>query len=202
VSLKKLWVLGDSGLAREVEMTARAIDPRGERWLGISRVDRSEEADLLSEGGDLVMGIAAPHIRARVAARLGGRDGISWPVLVHPWADVEPTVALAAGVVVASGSIVTVDVEISAWSMLNLSVTVGHDARIGQFCMINPQAVISGNVSIEDEVLIGAGAVILEGRRVGNGATIGAGALVATDVEPGSTVVGAPARPIRRSELD
>jgi sugar O-acyltransferase (sialic acid O-acetyltransferase NeuD family) len=200
VRLKKLWVLGDSGLAREVEMTARAIDPYSERWPGIIRVDRSGEADLCVEGGDLVMGMGAPHLRAQVAARLSHRDALDWPVLVHPRADVGPEVALGAGVVVASGSIITVDVEISAWSMLNLGVTVGHNVRIGQYCMINPQAIISGNVVIEDAVLTGAGAVVLEGRRVGKGATIGAGALVAADVEPGSTVVGAPARPIRRSE--
>lgn len=198
--LKKLWVLGNSGHAREVEMAARAIDPRGERWLGIIRVDISEEAGLCNEGGDLVMGMGSPHIRTQVAARLGGRDALNWPVLVHPRADVGPKVTLASGVVVASGSIVTVDVEISAWSMLNTSVTVGHDARIGQFCMINPQAAISGNVVIEDAVLVGAGAVVLEGRHVGKGATIGAGAVVATDVEPGSTVVGVPARPILRSK--
>lgn len=196
---KKLWVLGDSGHAREVEMAARAIDPRGERWLDIIRVDRSDEADLHGESGDLVMGMASPSIRAQVAARLGGHYKLDWPVLVHPRADVGPKVRLAPGVVIASGSIVTVDVEISAWSMLNTNVTVGHDARIGQFCMINPQAALSGNVIIEDEVLVGAGAVVLEGRRLGKGSTIGAGAVVTTDVDPGSTVVGVPARQILRS---
>jgi hypothetical protein len=154
--MKKLWVLGDSGHAREVEMAARAIDPRGERWSDIVRVDRSEEAGLHSEGGDLVLGMGSPRIRAQVAARLGRREALDWPVLVHPRADIGPKVGLAAGVVLASGSIVTVDVEIAAWSMLNNAVTVGHDVRIGQFCMINPQAAISGNVAIEDTPLWGS----------------------------------------------
>jgi sugar O-acyltransferase (sialic acid O-acetyltransferase NeuD family) len=200
VSRRKLWVLGGSGHAREVEMAARAIDARGQRWLDVVRVDKSQEATLLSEGGDVVLGMGSPPLRAQAVARLGRRTDLDWPVLVHPRADVGSRVTLDVGVVVASGSILTVDVELGAWSMLNTSVTVGHDARIGQFCMVNPQAAISGNVAIEDEVLVGAGAVILEGRRVGMGATVGAGAVVAADVEPGSTVVGIPARPIVRSE--
>jgi sugar O-acyltransferase (sialic acid O-acetyltransferase NeuD family) len=200
VELRKLWVLGDSGLAREVEMVARAIDLPCDRWQAVIRVGPSEEGPLRTQGGDVVMGMGSPQIRAEVAARLGGSQSLNWPVLVHPRADVGPRVTMAAGVVVASGSIVTVDVEISAWSMLNINVTVGHDARIGQCCIVNPMAAVSGRVVLEDEVLVGAGAVILEGRRVGKGATVGAGAVVTTDVDPGTTVVGVPARPLIRSD--
>jgi sugar O-acyltransferase (sialic acid O-acetyltransferase NeuD family) len=200
VSRRVLCVLGDSGHAREVEAVARAIDPLGERWHDVVRVDRSEEASLLGEGDEAVLGMGSPPLRTRVVERLALQADLDWPILVHPRADVGPRVTLAPGVVVASGSIVTVDVKLGAWSMLNTSVTVGHDSGIGQFCMVNPQAAIAGNVTIEDGVLVGAGSLVLEGRRIGKGATIGAGAVVATDVEPGSTVVGVPARPIVRRE--
>jgi UDP-2-acetamido-3-amino-2,3-dideoxy-glucuronate N-acetyltransferase len=45
---------------------------------------------------------------------------------------------------------------------------------------------------------IGAGAVILPGVTIGENAMVGAGAVVTRDVEAGATVVGNPARPIRR----
>jgi serine O-acetyltransferase len=54
-------------------------------------------------------------------------------------------------------------------------------------------------IVIGDDVEIGAGALIVAkhdaGLVVGAGAKVGAGAVVTRDVEPGSRVVGAPARP-------
>ena len=49
---------------------------------------------------------------------------------------------------------------------------------------------------VERGATIGSGATILGGVRIGCDSTVGAGAVVTKDVEPGSTVVGNPARPI------
>ncbi len=51
---------------------------------------------------------------------------------------------------------------------------------------------------VESDASIGAGAIILPGVRIGMGAIIGAGAVVTRDVEPYTTVVGNPARPINK----
>ncbi len=45
---------------------------------------------------------------------------------------------------------------------------------------------------------IGANATIVCGVTIGEGATVGAGAVVTKDVPPGESVVGNPARPIKR----
>lgn len=50
---------------------------------------------------------------------------------------------------------------------------------------------------IGDNVFIGAGARVLGGITIGDGAVIGANAVVITDVPPGATVVGIPARVVR-----
>jgi len=51
--------------------------------------------------------------------------------------------------------------------------------------------------TIGDEVFVGTGARILGGITLGRGAVVGANAVVVHDVEPGVTVVGIPARPVR-----
>ncbi len=47
-------------------------------------------------------------------------------------------------------------------------------------------------------VILGAGAKILGDIVVGDGARVGANAVVVSDVQPGQTVVGIPARPVER----
>jgi len=53
---------------------------------------------------------------------------------------------------------------------------------------------------VESEAVIGANCTILSGVHIGERAVVGAGAVVTKDVPPGTTVVGNPARTIRRGE--
>ena len=52
---------------------------------------------------------------------------------------------------------------------------------------------------VRKRAAIGTGVVILPGVTIGEGAIVGAGAVVTKDVAPGVTVVGNPARPLRKS---
>lgn len=53
-------------------------------------------------------------------------------------------------------------------------------------------------VIIEDDVSIGANATILPGVRLGQGCVVGAGAVVTKDVPSGLTVVGNPAKELKK----
>jgi len=54
--------------------------------------------------------------------------------------------------------------------------------------------IVSRAVTIEDDVWIGISAIVLKGVTIGRGARIGAGAVVTSDVPPGASVSGNPAR--------
>lgn len=57
---------------------------------------------------------------------------------------------------------------------------------------------IAHPVTLGNDVWIGGKAIILAGVTIGDGAIIGAGAVVTRDVAAGATVVGNPARPVKR----
>lgn len=83
------------------------------------------------------------------------------------------------------------NVILSAGCML---VDAGLDPRPGD--NNHPRSYRDGGVTIGDGAWIGAGAIILPGVTIGAGAVVGAGSVVTSDVAPGTTVVGNPARPI------
>ena len=84
-------------------------------------------------------------------------------------------------------------------------VTIGSDARIHQGVTLagdpgrgSTNAVFGWPV-LGDRVTVGADAIVMGPVHVGDGAVIGAKSLVIHDVPAGATVVGSPARVIRRA---
>lgn len=55
--------------------------------------------------------------------------------------------------------------------------------------------------AIEDGAMLGANVTLLPGVKIGKKAIVGAGAVVTKDVEPGSVMMGVPAREARKVEL-
>jgi serine O-acetyltransferase len=74
------------------------------------------------------------------------------------------------------------------------NVYIEHQVTIGETVRGTPSPIIGNNV------FIGAGAKIIGPVTIGDGARVGANAVVAHDVEPYTTVIGIPARVVRRRE--
>lgn len=129
---------------------------------------------------EYLCGVNDPWIRASIVQNhpeLSWKDGGRW---IHRAAMIGP------------------GCEIGEHSHINAGAFLTRTV-IGQFCTISPNATICGDVNIGDFVQIGANATILNLLTIGEGAIIGAGAVVTTSVPPGVTVVGNPARPIRKA---
>ena len=92
------------------------------------------------------------------------------------------------------GAIVTADVTLGDFVVLNLRATVGHDATVGAWTTANAHCDITGFVEVGEGVFMGSRASIIPGRKVGARAKLAAGAVVFADVAPGVTVFGNPAR--------
>lgn len=81
-------------------------------------------------------------------------------------------------------------------------VVIGETAIIGDDVLIYQGSTLGGrsflrgkrHPTVGDRVIIGAGARVLGNVTVGHDAKVGANSVVLTDVPPGATAVGAPAR--------
>ena len=72
----------------------------------------------------------------------------------------------------------------------------GQPVVLEEFVTIGHKAIVH-SAHIERGSLIGMGAIVMNGVRIGAGSIVGAGALVTKSVDPGTLVVGTPAKPRR-----
>jgi len=141
------------------------------------------------------LGIGNPKHRRQMDEILS-QQGLKPFTLMHPTVQIGPDVNIGSGAVVCANTVITTNVRIGVSAQLNIGCVVGHDARIGEYVTMAQGVNIAGNVSIGNDATIFTGAIVLPGVTVGEGSTIGAGAVVVEDVDPYSTVVGVPAKPL------
>lgn len=109
-------------------------------------------------------------------------------------------VSVGNGVAVMPGAIINVDTVIGDGCIINTNASVDHDGRIEDFVHIAPGCAVAGSVSIGKGTFCGCGCRIIDGISIGHHVTIGAGAVVINNIDANSTVVGVPAKYIRKEE--
>jgi UDP-3-O-[3-hydroxymyristoyl] glucosamine N-acyltransferase len=89
------------------------------------------------------------------------------------------------------------DTVIGAGSKIDNLVQIGHNAQIGAGSILVAQVGISGSTKLGPFVAIGGQAGLTGHLQIGAGARIAAQSGVMRDIEPGGTVGGTPALPIK-----
>ena len=160
---------------------------RGEGREFSSRLDAAGQILRLAWCSDAFLALVLYRVKARTQAL-----GIPIvPRLAHRLAMMLAQVSIGDPVVVEPGVYV-----VHGQIVIDGLVRIGAGAVIAPFVTIGLRA---GNITgptLEPGVSVGTGAKIIGPVRIGAGAQIGANAVVVGDVEPGRTVVGAPARPV------
>lgn len=104
------------------------------------------------------------------------------------------------GCILCANTMITSNATIGKFFHSNLFSYVAHDCVLGDYVTFAPRVNCNGNVKIGSHAYIGTGAFIRQGITIGEGAVVGMGAVVTKDVAPYTTVVGNPAKVLRKSQ--
>ena len=207
--MTKIAIYGAGGLGKEVLTIIEAINSASPQYELLGFFDDHlisdhvlggyEEINAVDERLALAVAIGNPLLKSKLVSSIHNPN-IFFPPLIHPSVILgdEQRVETRAGVVIAAGSVLTLDIALEEHVLINLNCTVGHDVKIGTFSSLMPGVNVAGNVTIGPQTFVGAGANIINNLTVGQRAVVGAGAVVISNVEPDSTVVGVPAKMIKK----
>lgn len=206
--MSTLLVVGAGGLGREVVATARITN----KWDSIQFVDDNatgfingipvwgsvEQLNDIPTKTEVFIAVGNPAIKRNIYKKLKASEHISYPTIVHPnvrihWPE---QVSIGKGCYIADGTLITTNVTVGDFNLINLMCTLGHDVKMGSFCSIMPSVNISGGAQLGDEVYIGTGAKLIKATTLGGQCKVGAGAVVNRDIPAGETWAGVPAKKI------
>jgi sugar O-acyltransferase (sialic acid O-acetyltransferase NeuD family) len=211
--MKNIAIIGAGGFGREVKTILDSINKITPTYEFIGFYDDGfkvgeivnnypilgsvNDINNISESCSIVMAIANPQIKQSNLNRINNKH-IDFPNIIHPNVLIsDDFVEIGIGNIICAACIITCNIVIKDFVILNLMCTVGHDTTISSFASFMPSVNISGEVLIEERVYVGTGAKIINQLEIGQDTIVGAGAVVSKSLPKNCTAVGIPAKPIK-----
>ena len=120
--------------------------------------------------------------------------------IIHQTAHIGEETTIGKGAQILTNVNIGDEVTIGDWCMMHSTSSVEHQSVVGNGVTIMAGASLMGEVIVKDYATIGGHSTIMK-TTIGEGATVGAGAVVVKEVPAGITVVGSPAKELRRLTL-
>lgn len=212
--MKNIAIFGAGGFGREVKIIIDVINKhnpntyhlvgffddgfqKGEIINGFPVLGGISELNEYSEDLSVVVALGTPNIKKKIIEKIENKN-IDFPSIIHPKTSVsDDYIKIGKGCIICEGTIITCNIEIKDFVILNLMCSVGHDTIIEEYCSFMPSVNISGEVIVRESVYVGTGAKIINQLEIGKNTIIGAGAVVSKSLPENCTAVGIPAKPIK-----
>ena len=214
--MENIVIIGAGGFGREVKMLIDQINEgslqynllgfyddsvqKGTEVFGLEVLGSVEELNQVTKPTAISIAIGSPKVKKDIKDKLSN-PMLSFPRLIHPSVVLGiPSETIGIGAIICAGTIITVNITIGEFVILNLGCTVGHDTVIGNYCSFMPQSNIAGEVILGEAVYVGMGVGIINQVTVGNNVTLGAGSVVVKNIPSNCLAVGIPAKVIKEYE--
>ena len=216
--MKKIAIIGAGGFGREVKTIIDAINKQEPRFTFMGFYDDGfkkgvlingfpvlggvDDINFIDEDFCIAIAIGEPKTKYLLYNKIKNAR-ITFPSIIHPSVQIsDDFVDVGIGNIIGAGTIITCNIQIKDFVILNLMCTVGHDTVIESFCSFMPSVNISGEVVVHEKVYVGTGAKIINQLEIGQGTVVGAGAVVSRSLPENCTAVGIPAKVIKYHESE
>ena len=210
--MKHLVIVGAGGFGREMFGTAREsvgygseFDIKGfldakptalDGFVGYPPIVGAPDSYVPAEDDVFITALGSIASRRRCVETLE-KKGAKFISIIHRTATIGPNVVVGDGSFIAPHVSLTADIAVGRHVSVFHSSSVGHDTVLGEFSHVYAQCSVGGSVKVGDGAVIYPGSVVAPRRKIGDGAVVGAGSAVFVDVDPGITVLGNPAAPLK-----
>lgn len=210
---KQIAIFGAGGFGLEVVSLIDRINSIKDEWELIGFFDDNPKQNTIN-GYNILGGISTlngwesqifvalalgmPKTRKIVKEKIVNNN-IEYPTLIDPSVifGSKKFISIGEGSIICAGTILTTNIDIGEYVLVNLSCTVGHETRIDDFCSFMPACNISGEVKIGKCNYWGTGAKVINRKKIGGNVVVGAGAVIIDDIPDNVTVVGVPGKIIK-----
>lgn len=212
--MKDIAIFGAGGFGREILTLIENINDVASSWNIIGFFDDGHPKGEIINGYPVLGGvdvlntwqkaiavtiaIGDPDVKKRIHGNIHNTM-VEYPTLIHPSVVLgnKDLIQIGKGCILCAGNILTTNIRIDDFVLLNLACTVGHDTVIKDFSAFMPSCNISGEVIIEEGVFCGTGVKIINQMTIGENTTVGAGAVITKSLPANCVAVGMPARAIK-----
>jgi sugar O-acyltransferase (sialic acid O-acetyltransferase NeuD family) len=201
-------IVGAGGFAREIyywaDDTFSKENYKIKGFLSYNQKDLEEfnvKSDIIGnddnykiEKNDLfIIAIGDIDIKKRAVNRLKKR-GAKFLSLIHPTALIVPTAKIGEGVIICPYCLISDNVQLDDFVMMNFYSSCGHNAKIGKYSILSPYSTVNGFVILENEVFLGTHSTVISGKKVGYRTKISANSVVMRNISKNKIVFGVPGR--------
>lgn len=209
--MKDIAIFGAGGFGREVACLIKQINKKSPEWNLIGFFDdnptllgtKNEYGEVLGGtdalnqyGKDLAVAIALgnPSVVRKVVESITN-ENVWFPNLIAPDVIImdENTFYMGKGNIICSKCWISCNVHLGDFNILNVGITVGHDARFGRYNTLMPAVNISGEVIVGEENFFGVASVVLQQKKIGCKTVIGGNSMIIKNTKDDRTYVGNPA---------
>lgn len=138
-------------------------------------------------------GVGNPYLKKRFVDKTKKLGFKFAETLVHPSVFISNRNQLGISNIICESTIITTNVVIKDFVIINRGVQISHDDQIENYVTISPGVNVAGNVTIKEGAYIGIGSSIREKVTIGSWSVIGGGAFVKEDIPEKTLYAGVPA---------